>query len=1114
MATEIESLQIEIQARATRANDAIDRLSDKLQRLEVALDRIGRVNITGFANGVDRLSRAMVNMNQVRTADFTRLARNLANLSTVNVAGLNSSASAVITLSRAFNQLSNATQNANNITVFASAVSRLGNRGVQNAITNMPQLSAAMQNLFTTLSTAPTVNRNIIDMTNALANLASQGSRMGSASNSIVSGLNRTNTAMSRTTRQARSLASAFGKFYASYFLIIRGVKGLWNAVESSMDYVETYNYFNVALNKIGQDTAAMFGEFGEESAERYATEFGDRLNELNKKMTGYIVGDDGALQLAGDMGLGLNIEQMMKFQAKVLSVTNSVGLMGEASVSTAKAVSMLAGDLSSLTNVDVESVMESLTSGLIGQSRALYQYGIDITNNTLQQYAYAEGIDKAVSEMSQSEKMQLRLLAILDQSEVAWGDLGNTVNSVANQYRVFQQQIKNLGRTFGSLFLPIVQNVLPYVNGLVIALNNLFTSLGFSMYGDTWLKDLQDGISGSVQGDVGELEEGLEDADDAAKKLKKSLSSYDELEVISISGVSSAADAEGVIDLTASIADALKDYETEWNKAFENAETKASQFAESLTKIFAEANAVEGFGNLVDSVKEFVDVSRPFTQGFGDGFVNFFGELSKITLDAFTTSLYFLGDILEDVEPETLEKLGSAIGGFTGSLVGFLVAETVATKIADSINTIVGAIMAHPMIAAAGALTTFVGGLISYTNALEDAAAEQAKEDAKQLGDQLLELDGVFDTLSTTMSDITTKRDGVVEALNAYFDLLNDDSVDFDDKKQKLQSYVNYITGEFKDTGKYVDEHTGLFVANKDEILANIDAVTQYAKAVATQNLLTEAYKEYYESLSEYKKLYEEYNKLYEDYHLKYDDSKLYWLQSDEQKEANEEMNKAFRAYKEYQDKMLESQEKIKEMEEIATSLSESYKPLEDSIDKTKDSVIDLNDGVKNSNMLLWAMSHGIVPNLAKEFNLVTGEAEEVEISLKGISEELDNLSKKEVVIPVSLSLDGSMKKMFSQISLQAYSVGGFPEDGLFMANHGELVGKFSNGKTAVANNEQIVSGIKQGVYEAVVSAMGSTQSDNSDIVINMDGREVFRVVRNRANEYYNTNGRAAFNF
>lgn len=57
-----------------------------------------------------------------------------------------------------------------------------------------------------------------------------------------------------------------------------------------------------------------------------------------------------------------------------------------------------------------------------------------------------------------------------------------------------------------------------------------------------------------------------------------------------------------------------------------------------------------------------------------------------------------------------------------------------------------------------------------------------------------------------------------------------------------------------------------------------------------------------------------------------------------------------------------------------------------------------------------------------------------------------------------------------YVSLKLKAYKNGGFPdeEDGLFFANHNELVGKFSNGKTAVANNDQIVSGIQNGVYAA----------------------------------------------
>lgn len=62
---------------------------------------------------------------------------------------------------------------------------------------------------------------------------------------------------------------------------------------------------------------------------------------------------------------------------------------------------------------------------------------------------------------------------------------------------------------------------------------------------------------------------------------------------------------------------------------------------------------------------------------------------------------------------------------------------------------------------------------------------------------------------------------------------------------------------------------------------------------------------------------------------------------------------------------------------------------------------------------------------------------------------------------------LEGMYKKYV--LGLSNYATGGFPEDGLFFANHSELVGKFSNGKTAVANNGQIIEGIKRGVSEAL---------------------------------------------
>ena len=75
------------------------------------------------------------------------------------------------------------------------------------------------------------------------------------------------------------------------------------------------------------------------------------------------------------------------------------------------------------------------------------------------------------------------------------------------------------------------------------------------------------------------------------------------------------------------------------------------------------------------------------------------------------------------------------------------------------------------------------------------------------------------------------------------------------------------------------------------------------------------------------------------------------------------------------------------------------------------------------------------------------------------------------------------------------SFAQGGHPETGqLFLAREAgpELVGTM-NGQSTVANNADIVAGIRQGVFEAVSAAM-SNNSGNSEAVVRvyLDGREI----------------------
>lgn len=57
-------------------------------------------------------------------------------------------------------------------------------------------------------------------------------------------------------------------------------------------------------------------------------------------------------------------------------------------------------------------------------------------------------------------------------------------------------------------------------------------------------------------------------------------------------------------------------------------------------------------------------------------------------------------------------------------------------------------------------------------------------------------------------------------------------------------------------------------------------------------------------------------------------------------------------------------------------------------------------------------------------------------------------------------------------------FATGGFPEDGWFRASHGEIMGKFDNGQSVVANNGQITSGISRAVQQGMASVMAPVVS------------------------------------
>lgn len=839
MADVIDDLEIRISSSSKNAEASIDRLVRRLDSLATSINNVQSHGITKLASSVNQLSYSMKLMDSIDTRSFTRLAKNISKLSTTNNAGLFTLSTGLNRLITSLNSMATVSQNAQNVGVLANNISKLGYKKVTDAVANLPKLTTELNNLLVTLSKAPKVSSNVIQMTNALANLATQGSKVGTASTSLVRGLNRYSTASNRASKSTFSLATAFGKFYASYFLIIRGLKGVWSSIESTADYIEAYNYYNVAFGKIASDWEEDWQKYGYENGNAYAQSFTDRMNDVMSKLSGVQIDlDTGLLSETGMKNLGMNIQEVTQFASQLASVTNSVGQVGEVSLATAESITRLAGDISSLFNVDFKDVATNLQSGLIGQSRALYKYGIDITQATLQTYAFGLGLEKSVSEMTQAEKMQLRLIAILDQSKVSWGDLANTIQSPSNQIRQLSNNIAELGNVFGQLFIPMLSKVLPYVNGLTIALKRLFVNLAGFMGIDIDLDAFGQGYNDSLD----DTADGFEDVADSIEKTNKALRGFDELKTISSKDTVSLGGVDetgNTIDLTDEIKKASEEYQRVWNEAFSNMENKANDLADTISKAFSFDEIASGVSEFLDTVEKFSDVISPFAKGFGEGFLGFFGTLADTSLEIFVDGVESLSKALGLVPEDVMRDVGEALGilvGTVSTLAGISGISKAFSALSGGLGAVGTALTAHPI------LSTFTigAGLLTLIELLFPSVKTEKSGVATEIAEGITAIQNALSGYESEYNS-TSLANEVQTIYDKWSELAYKTEELTDSEKGLLKLYGDKLKEVCKEVIPFIDDNGKAFVGVRDEIEKAVESAKLYYKTLATESYLQE---------------------------------------------------------------------------------------------------------------------------------------------------------------------------------------------------------------------------------------------------------------------------------
>ncbi len=240
---------------------------------------------------------------------------------------------------------------------------------------------------------------------------------------------------------------------------------------------------------------------------------------------------------------LGLSNTNLQRNIGVIYNIAMAMGVATDNSLKMAKGVSVLAEDMASFYNVAPEEMFNKIRSALIGVYKPLQDLGIRLDEDTIKQVAYAKGIAAVGTELNNEQLILARYEAILERTSAAQGDLGRTLESPANQTRIFKNNIRELWLALSRFLIPVYTYLITIINHVIVAITkaiNVFANL----FGLSSTNKIEQGIESPVK----RVTAGLGDANKEAKKLKGTLASFDEMNVLQEqdSGTSGAAGISG----------------------------------------------------------------------------------------------------------------------------------------------------------------------------------------------------------------------------------------------------------------------------------------------------------------------------------------------------------------------------------------------------------------------------------------------------------------------------------------------------------------------------------------------------------------------------------------
>lgn len=1099
MSVTIDSLDIQIRSSAGSAAKNIGDLASALERLN------GQAKVTKIVNSLSKLNTALSEMrsNSGVMGQLSSLSKSLSSLASIPKM-----------------------------------------TGLQSAITQLKKLPQVISELNSANLAAFTLRMR--QLSSALTPLASQMNKIGAAFSKFPAQVNKVVSANKQMTRATQEHSHALGDQKLS----------LMATIQNLQDYVSAVHFVGDAVSKVMSDAIEWDGiqfrfgrAFGEDAEEVYA--YAQKVSDVLK----------------------INIQQFMQYSSLYGSLLSGFGMAQEKVTTISVGLTELSYDIWAAYNdrfKTLEDASEAVRSAITGEIEPIRNAGIALTEASLQEFidgTHLAGI--SIEKLTEAQKAEIRYAAMVDAAmkQGIVGTYAREMQTAEGAVRTLTQQMKTLGQALGSIFLPILQVVVPYLSAFVELIYEgivaLTTMLGIPFQEITWDK------SASGLGAMAENADATGDALDGAAKAAKQLKSYtmgfDELNIInptSGSSGSGGAGAAGASDWGAGL-----DLETLWDDSvFASASKQVDELKQKVIDFYNEWKwqiesigagiGLMGIGKLLTFLKE-ADV-------LSGGFLKNMNTISKLGLSAIVITLQwtlmdqFLENFIQEgswadyIKAVVTAALGTwamgAMWGPTGVAIGLGITAAVSLKATfedgsvDSIEEVATGLTGLATAAAA------VGVVLKKTDL--GAAIKLLLEGASLKGVLAAMFPNAANVLSTATTWVTgTLAPGIVTALGklagvlgmsvgataaavaavvvgaivaAFLIVKHWDKIKlfftetlpswFANVKEKAGEFFEAAAEKVKEiwgkVAQWFDDKVIQPIVNFFSPIVEWISQFFYGCWLIIQAVWVVASAWFDEKVIQpivkfFSGLYEKVKDFFSDLWV---GIKAVWSSV-----SNWFSEKVITPIVGFFEPIVERVGGF--FSQLWTDIKDVWTSVASWFNKTVISpLVDFFSKAWTNIKKAFESAFSAIKNFAVSIinGLIGGVESMINFIIRGINRLLEGFNKAVTWAADVLGKDWSNLSLiqevtFGRIPVEKKADGGFVGAGqMFIAREAgpELVGNI-NGRTAVANNDQIVAAVSQGVYEAVAAAMSLNRGSGSqNINVYLDGRQITAAVEKRQSE------------